>query len=108
MMCHSSGKLGVFGKLEPNETEQKYEMEPAQSGARARHMDDDEARYLKDQFNKLASWRMSGLHLVLSQYGPMLAVIAICISILPIAWRGAPLDASNHDSLTSPSSLMVP
>lgn len=37
---------------------------------------------------------MSGLHLVLSTWGPLLALVAVLISILSIAWRGAPLDAS--------------
>jgi len=81
-MCHSSGKLGVFGKLEPNETEQKYEMEPAQSGARARHMDDDEARYLIDQFNKYVSWRVRRTELWLVETASLVSVIALGIVLL--------------------------
>ena len=57
-------------------------------------MSDDEAKFLIDQFNKFASWRMSGPHLALSQYGPLLAAIAVLLSILFATWLRAPLDAS--------------
>jgi hypothetical protein len=61
-----------------------------------RNTSDDEAKFLIDQFNKLASWRMSGLHLAFSTYGPLAAAIAIFVSILTITWRNTALDVISN------------
>jgi hypothetical protein len=55
-------------------------------------MNDDEAKYLIDQYNKYASWRTKDTELGLSQWTAILAMLAILVSIVSLALRGAPLD----------------
>jgi hypothetical protein len=55
-------------------------------------MKDDEARYLIDQYNKFASYRMGETHFQFSNWAVVFAACAILTSVIPIAWRGAQLD----------------
>jgi hypothetical protein len=45
-------------------------------------MDDSEARYLIDQFNKFASWRLRREELRLTVLGPGIAIFAVGISVM--------------------------
>jgi len=45
-------------------------------------VDDSEARYLIDQFNKFASWRWRREELRLTVLGPGIAIFAIGISVM--------------------------
>jgi hypothetical protein len=68
------------------------EQEPPIEPKDTRVMNDDEARYLIDQFNKFTSYRMGATQFELSIWAVVLAISAILFSEIPIAWRGAQPD----------------
>jgi lipopolysaccharide export LptBFGC system permease protein LptF len=50
-------------------------------------MDDGEARYLIDQFNKFASWRIAETQFELSQSATLIALLAVGLSVVGISWQ---------------------
>ena len=67
--------------------EAKCEKELAQSGTGARLMDDDDAKFLIDQFNKFASWRIAQSQFEFSQWATFLALVALALSVMIISWQ---------------------
>jgi hypothetical protein len=81
----SSPSAGAYGGGQIKDEEQEPPIEPKDTRA----MNDDQAKFLIDQFNKLASWRMSGLQLKISQAAPMIALLAMFLSVTIILFQGS-------------------
>ncbi|MCJ7768462.1 hypothetical protein MUP79_08730 [Candidatus Bathyarchaeota archaeon] len=50
-------------------------------------MDDDDAKFLIDQFNKFASWRIAGTQFEFSKNAILVALLALGLAVVSISWQ---------------------
>lgn len=73
-------------------------------------MDDNEARYLIDQYNKYASWSTARIQFYFSEWTISFAGVAVCIAILGLFAANIPADGPYRTYMLgvfAPVSIMI-